>query len=136
MIGSLFLLFGIHKRQRDNEREKRLQYWREQVKRIFSHITGEQLVLTNITIYQNSFRQNILQMHETAQASIFNPGSSSRRSAQFGTTTEDSHAPILQYDVAGSGLNNWGTDEGSYEDAYETSENLFTRTPFTHDNKI
>ena len=136
MIGTLFLLFSIHKRQRDNEREKRLQYWREQVNRIFSYTTNGQLLLTNITIYQNAFRQNILQMHETAQASIFHPGSSSRRSAQFGTTTEDSHAPILQYDVAGAGLGNWGTDEGSYEDGYETSENLFTRTPFTHDNKI
>ena len=77
-------------------------------------------------------------MHETAQASLLQPGSESRRSAasgQFGTTTEDSHAPILQYDVAGSGRH-WGTEEGSYEDGYETSENLFTRTPFTHDNKI
>ena len=137
MIGTLFLLFSIHGRQRDNEREKRLQYWREQVnRRIFFYTSGEHIVLTNITIYQNAFRQNILQMHETAQASIFNPGSSSRRSAQFGTTTEDSHAPILQYDVAGTGLHQWGTDEGSYEDGYETSENLFTRTPFTHDNKI
>ena len=35
MIGTLFLLFGIHGRQRDNEREKRLQYWREQVKGSF-----------------------------------------------------------------------------------------------------
>lgn len=113
MIGTLFILFGIHGRQRENEREKRLQYWRE----------------------QNAFRQNILQMHETAQASIFHTGSS-RRSTQFGTLTEDSHAPILQYDVAGSGQQNWGTDEGSYEDAYGTSENLFTRTPFTHDNKF
>jgi hypothetical protein len=76
-----------------------------------------------------------LQMHETAQASIFHPGSSSRRSPQFGITTEDSHAPILQYDAAASGLR-WGSDEGSYEDAYETNENMFTRTPFTHDNKI
>ena len=42
---------------------------------------------------------------------------------------------MMQYDVAG-GQRNWGTDEGSYEDGYETSENLFTRTPFTHDNKI
>ena len=32
MIGTLFLLFRIHGRQRDDEREKRLQYWREQVK--------------------------------------------------------------------------------------------------------
>ena len=102
-----------------------------------SHIIGEQVVLTNITVYQNAFRQNILQMHETAQASIFlHPGDSSRRSAQFGTTTEDSHAPILQYDGTASGLRFSGTDEGSYEDGYETSENLFTRTPFTHDNKI
>ena len=31
MIGTLYLLFSIHGRQRDNEREKRLQYWREQV---------------------------------------------------------------------------------------------------------
>ena len=31
MIGTLFLLFRIHGRQRDDEREKRLQYWREQV---------------------------------------------------------------------------------------------------------
>jgi hypothetical protein len=135
MAGTLFLLFSIHGRQRENEREKRLQYWREQVKRIFSYTTGEQLVLTNITISQNAFRQNILQMHETAQASIFHPGSSSRRSPQFGTTTEDSHAPILQYDGAASGLR-WGSDEGSYEDTYETNENLFTRTPFAHDHKI
>jgi hypothetical protein len=35
MIGTLFLLFSIHGRQRDDEREKRVQYWREQVKRIF-----------------------------------------------------------------------------------------------------
>ena len=48
MIGTLFLLFGIHGRQRENEREKRLQYWREQVKWIFSYTIGEQLVLTNI----------------------------------------------------------------------------------------
>lgn len=79
-------------------------------------------------------------MHETAQASIFlHPGGSSRRSggsAQFGTATEDSHAPILQYDGVTSGLRLSGTEEGSYEDGYETSENLFTRTPFTHDNKI
>ena len=32
MIATLFVLFRIHGRQRDDEREKRLQYWREQVK--------------------------------------------------------------------------------------------------------
>ncbi len=79
-------------------------------------------------------------MHETAQASIFlHPGSSSNRlSPQFGTATEDSHAPILQYDAAtAAGLRPYGTEEGSsYEDGYDTSENLVMRTPFTHDNKI
>ncbi|KAI0000395.1 hypothetical protein BJV77DRAFT_973648 [Russula vinacea] len=112
MIGTLYLLFSIHGRQRDNEREKRLQYWRE----------------------QNAFRQNILQMHETAQASIFShPGDSSRRSAQFGVTTEDSQAPILQYDGPVGGLH-YG-DEGSFEDEYD-NEQLVMRTPYTHDNRI
>jgi hypothetical protein len=40
MIGTLYLLFSIHGRQRDSEREKRLQYWREQVMKI-SYTTGE-----------------------------------------------------------------------------------------------
>ena len=31
MFGTLFALFFLHSRQRDSEREKRLQYWREQV---------------------------------------------------------------------------------------------------------
>jgi hypothetical protein len=35
MIGTLYLLFSIHGRERDNEREKRLQYWREQVMSLF-----------------------------------------------------------------------------------------------------
>jgi hypothetical protein len=29
---TLFILFTVHGRQREDEREKRLQYWREQVK--------------------------------------------------------------------------------------------------------
>ena len=36
MIGTLVVLFFVHRRQRDDEREKRLQYWREQVKKNFS----------------------------------------------------------------------------------------------------
>jgi hypothetical protein len=73
-------------------------------------------------------------MHETAQASLFShPGDSSRRSAQFGVTTEDSHAPILQYDAPAGGL--YGGDEGSFEDEYD-NEQLVMRTPYMHDNKI
>lgn len=32
MFGTLIGLFFFHRRQRDDEREKRLQYWREQVR--------------------------------------------------------------------------------------------------------
>jgi hypothetical protein len=35
MFGTLFLLFVFHRRQRDEDREKRLQYWREQVGVLF-----------------------------------------------------------------------------------------------------
>jgi len=37
MLATLVMLFCVHRRQRENEREKRLQYWREQVKKYFSH---------------------------------------------------------------------------------------------------
>ncbi|KAI9456623.1 hypothetical protein F5148DRAFT_984406 [Russula earlei] len=112
MIVTLVVLFCIHRRQRDNEREKRRQYWRE----------------------QNAFRQNILQMHETAQASLFlQPGS--RRSALFGTSTEDSHAPMMQYGgTPGGGQRQYVTEDGSYEGGYD--EQLIMRTPYMHDNRI
>jgi len=89
---------------------------------------------------QNAFRQNILQMHETAQASIFlNPGSS-RRSALFGVTTEDSQTPMLQYGGnTNSGLRQYAGgqysgEDGSYESGFD--EQLVMRTPYMHDNKI
>jgi hypothetical protein len=73
-------------------------------------------------------------MHETAQSSLFlNPGGS-RRSAQFGATTEDSHAPILQFDASTAGVaHQYGGDDASFEDAYD-GEQLVMRTPYTHDN--
>ncbi|KAF8493636.1 hypothetical protein JB92DRAFT_2749951 [Gautieria morchelliformis] len=48
MLGTLVGLYFLHRRTREQEREKRTQYWRE----------------------QNAFRQNILQMRDTAQASL------------------------------------------------------------------
>ena len=76
-------------------------------------------------------------MHETAQSSIFlNPGDSSRRSGQFGVTTEDSQAPILQYNTPVGGLHPYGGgDDVSFEEEYD-NEQLVMRTPYTHDNKI
>jgi hypothetical protein len=44
IFGTLLGLFLLHRRQRDQEREKRMQYWRE----------------------QNAFHQNLLQMRQTA----------------------------------------------------------------------
>ena len=31
MFGTLYALFRLHQKQREQEREKRMQYWREQV---------------------------------------------------------------------------------------------------------
>jgi len=109
MTGTLVFLFFVHGRQRENDRQKRLQYWRE----------------------QNAFRQNILQMHETAQASIFLQGGGSRLSATFGTTTENSQSPMLQY----TGDRQYATEDGSFEGSMD-HEQLAMRTPYTHDNKI
>jgi len=36
MFGTLGMLFIFHRRQRDKEREKRIQYWREQVRVLLS----------------------------------------------------------------------------------------------------
>jgi hypothetical protein len=35
MFGTLFGMYVFHRRERDKEREKRIQYWREQVRHLF-----------------------------------------------------------------------------------------------------
>jgi hypothetical protein len=47
MIVTMVILFFVHRRQRDDEREKRLQYWREQVNVFFFFPTDERLVSPN-----------------------------------------------------------------------------------------
>ncbi|KAH8828318.1 hypothetical protein DL96DRAFT_1602678 [Flagelloscypha sp. PMI_526] len=72
LFGVLFGLFFVHRKQRDTEREKRMQYWRE----------------------QNAFHQNLQQMREAARASILslpNNGNSARSSY----ITDESHAGLL-----------------------------------------
>ncbi|KAG6820989.1 hypothetical protein H0H93_008618 [Arthromyces matolae] len=99
MFGTLFALFFTHRKQRDEEREKRLQYWRE----------------------QNAFHQNLLQMRETARASILSlPGNgNSARSTMYsrdGVFTDDAQAPILQHAVPkASGLRHYLSDDASSE---------------------
>lgn len=81
MFSTLFGLFFLHGKQREAEREKRMQYWRE----------------------QTAFRQNILQMKESTRESLMSHGSVSGRSSTLLHTTRDhdgssdeSHAPFLQ----------------------------------------
>ncbi|KAI0051223.1 hypothetical protein FA95DRAFT_354626 [Auriscalpium vulgare] len=111
MIGTLIILFFVHGRQRDVDREKRLQYWRE----------------------QNAFRQNILQMRETARASVFgSPDGASRRGTLFGVATEDSAMPMLTNAAPkGSGLRYYVGEDGSasYENDTE-NELLVMQTPY------
>ncbi|KAJ7733757.1 hypothetical protein DFH07DRAFT_132432 [Mycena maculata] len=90
IFGTLFGLFILHRRQRDQEREKRMQYWRE----------------------QNAFHQNLLQMRQTARASILsfpNNGNSAR-------STMYDEAPIMQHAAPkSSGLRNYLADDSSDE---------------------
>ncbi|TBU30294.1 hypothetical protein BD311DRAFT_691476 [Dichomitus squalens] len=101
MVGTLVALYFFHKKDRDAEREKRLQYWRE----------------------QNAFRQNILQMQETARHSLmaYTPGGGSPRgstlySREGGMQSEDSGAPMLQQTTKSSGLRYYVSDDNSQLD--------------------
>jgi len=92
MFGTLFALYWTHKKQRDQEREKRLQYWRE----------------------QNAFHQNLQQMRETARASIL----SLPRNGESGRNTvyDDATVPILHHPAPkSSGLRHDLADDASFE---------------------
>ncbi|KAH7888578.1 hypothetical protein F5I97DRAFT_717186 [Phlebopus sp. FC_14] len=95
MFATLISLFLIHRRQRDIEREKRLQYWRE----------------------QNAFRQNIMQMRETARTSILSlpgQGDSNRSTMYSRTGSEESSVPMLQHAATrASGLRQYILEDGS-----------------------
>lgn len=96
MFGTLTALFIVHRRQRDVEREKRAQYWRE----------------------QNAFHQNLMQMREAARASIRSfSGKNSARSTMYGDgpSSDESHTPIMQNTNKGSGLRQY-TDGSDYDD--------------------
>ena len=110
--GTLVGLYLVHRKQRDEEREKRMQYWRE----------------------QNAFHQNLMQMREAARTSILSlPNNNSPRSTIYGKELSDeSGTPILQTGVGGttksSGLRNYvGDDSSDFEDYSQKkmSENRF-----------
>jgi hypothetical protein len=106
MLLTLFTLFMFHRKHRDEIRQQREQYWREQA----------------------ALRQNILQMRETAQASLLSlpyngqgqsgsgSNSPSRHSSfasgkDVGIASDDSHAGFVAHagyagGKVGSGLRN------------------------------
>ncbi|KAI8994084.1 hypothetical protein BD414DRAFT_565903 [Trametes punicea] len=108
MVGTLVGLYFIHRKDRMQEREKRLQYWRE----------------------QNAFRQNILQMQETARNSLmsFTP-TGSPRSTMYGrdqVQSEDSQMPMLHGASKSSALRYYVSDDGSQIDD-RSDEDLMMR---------
>jgi len=98
MSAILVALFFAHRKQRDQEREKRLQYWRE----------------------QNAFHQNLMQMREAARASILalpqHTDDSPRSSVFARDYSDESSAPMMQHTSPnkGSNLRNYVGDD-SYD---------------------
>lgn len=94
MFATLIGMYCLHRGHRKAEREKRLQYWRE----------------------QNAFRQNILQMQETARHSLMSiPGNHSPRSTVYsreGVHSEDSQMPMLTPTSKSSALRHQFSDDG------------------------
>ncbi|KAJ7647414.1 hypothetical protein FB45DRAFT_893377 [Roridomyces roridus] len=97
IFGTLLGLFMMHRRQRDQEREKRMQYWRE----------------------QNAFHQNLLQMRQTARASLLslpNNGNSARSTMYSRDGMHSDEMPILQHAAPkASGLRHYMGDDSSDE---------------------
>ncbi|EFI28116.1 hypothetical protein CC1G_14143 [Coprinopsis cinerea okayama7 len=109
MGGTLTGLYLAHRKQRDIEREKRLQYWRE----------------------QNAFHQNLMQMREAARASILSlPNGGSPRSTLYGRELSDeSHAPMMQNaGPKSSGLRHYvGDDSSDFEDLNQPAKKADNR---------
>ncbi|KAJ7614433.1 hypothetical protein FB45DRAFT_1110154 [Roridomyces roridus] len=93
IFGTLLGLFMMHRRQRDQERKKRVQYWRE----------------------QNAFHQNLQQIRETAHASSLSL--SSARSTMYSRAGMHSdEIPMLQHAAPrASGLRHYMNDDSTDE---------------------
>jgi len=103
MTGTLMALFLLHNKEREKEREKRIQYWRE----------------------QNAFRQNILQMRDTARASLLSlplgaNNTDSVRSTLYsreGMSSEESQVPMLSTSQPkASGLRHHISEDGERDE--------------------
>ncbi|KAJ3571775.1 hypothetical protein NP233_g3546 [Leucocoprinus birnbaumii] len=99
MFGTLIGLFCFHRKQRDSEREKRLQYWKE----------------------QHAFHQNLKNMRETARLSILSLNERSARSTMYSQEAQP-HRTSAQ---KASGLRNYmARDDGSdYDEVWNAAPN-------------
>lgn len=95
MGGTLTGLYLAHRKQRDREREKRLQYWRE----------------------QNAFHQNLMQMRDAARASIMSLPNGSSPQSGFRDLPDDSQGP------KSSGLRHYYNDD-SYDSDDPTAQGV------------
>lgn len=111
IVGTLTLMFMMHRKERDQEREKRNQYWRE----------------------QSAFRQNIIQMRETAIGSLnaIAGYGGSNRSTMY-AASEMSQAPMLHTAGKSSRLRHNVSDDGTDD------EEIMMRSPSERmrDNRI
>ena len=87
-------------------------------------------VFTNNLLPQNAFRQNIMQMQETARNSLmsFTPGGSPR-STLYGArdASEDSGAPMLHGAAKSSGLRYYVSEDGAQMEGDRSEEDLMMR---------
>ncbi|KAF9478630.1 hypothetical protein BDN70DRAFT_879764 [Pholiota conissans] len=90
MAATLSGLYFAHRKQREIERNKRAQYWRE----------------------QNAFHQNLMNMRETARASILSLPKNGGSRDYSREVSDDSHTPTAP---KGSGLRHYLADDGSSE---------------------
>ncbi|KIK67102.1 hypothetical protein GYMLUDRAFT_850632 [Collybiopsis luxurians FD-317 M1] len=105
MFGTLIGLFILHRKQRDAERERRMQYWRE----------------------QNAFHQNLSQMREAARTSIMSlpAGRSTQSTFYGGNNSDESHMPMMQSTGhRTSTLRNHFEDDGNSEEYDDSIVNM------------
>ncbi|OBZ67247.1 hypothetical protein A0H81_12973 [Grifola frondosa] len=114
IFGGMFVtlagMYLVHRKDRNAEREKRLAYWREQAR--------------PPSVHTNAFRQNIMQMQETARNSLMSfgtPGGSPRSTMyRDQTTSEDSQMPMLHAANKASALRYYVSEDGMMDDGDDT----------------
>ncbi|KAH9485356.1 hypothetical protein JR316_0002264 [Psilocybe cubensis] len=97
MSGTLTGLYFAHRKQRERERAKRAQYWRE----------------------QNAFHQNLMQMRETARASILNLRTTSGGRNDYTLSrdaSDESNSALHTSGPKASGLRNYMGDDSDIDD--------------------